>query len=122
MCNSTTTSWLSAPSRTRLEPIPSLTPTAARARTMTADRRLAIVFACVLIAACGDGKPVASADCIKVVEESGQSTDECLRLAPESDRVDLATPSFNHPTQITNRLHPTSNVTQVIMGGHVEGK
>jgi hypothetical protein len=89
---------------------------------MTADRRLAIVFACVLIAACGDGKPVASADCIKVVEESGQSTDECLRLAPESDRVDLATPSFNHPTQITNRLHPTSNVTQVIMGGHVEGK
>jgi hypothetical protein len=89
---------------------------------MKAGRGLVIGCACALIAACGDGKPIVSADCVKVVEESGQSTDECLPLAPESDRVDLATPSFNHPTQITNRLHPTSNVKQIIMGGQVEGK
>ena len=63
-----------------------------------------------------------AADCIKVVEESGKTTDECLPLAPESDRVDLATPTFSHPTQITNPLHPTSSVKQVIMGGQVEGK
>ena len=57
-----------------------------------------------------------------MVEESGQTTDECLPLAPESDRVDLATPTFSHPTQITNPLHPTSSVKQVIMGGQVDGK
>src|SRR5262245_3522945 len=73
------------------------------------------------VACSSTSAPVAS-DCIRVVEESGQTTDECLPLAPESDRVDLATPTFNHPTQITNRLHPTSNVKQIIMGGQVEGK
>ncbi len=30
------------------------------------------------------------ADCIKVVDESGQTTDECLPISPDSDRVDLA--------------------------------
>jgi hypothetical protein len=90
---------------------------------MNAGRRLVTLLACAVVAsACGDDKPAASADCIKVVEESGRTTDECLPLAPESDRVDLAIPTFSHPTQITNRLHPTSSVTQVIMGGQVEGK
>jgi hypothetical protein len=90
---------------------------------MNAGRRLVTLLACAVVAsACGDDKPAASADCIKVVEESGQTKDECLPLAPESDRVDLATPTFSHPTQITNRLHPTSSVKQVIMGGQVEGK
>ena len=90
---------------------------------MNAGRRLVTSLACALVAsACGDDKPAASADCIKVVEESGQTTDECLPLAPESDRVDLATPTFSHPTQITNPLHPTSSVKQVIMGGQVDGK
>jgi hypothetical protein len=90
---------------------------------MNAGRRLVTLLACAAVAsACGNDKPAASANCIKVVEESGQTTDECLPLAPESDRVDLATPTFSHPTQITNRLHPTSSVEQVIMGGHVDGK
>jgi hypothetical protein len=90
---------------------------------MNAGCRLVTLAACALVAsACGDNKPAASADCIKVVEESGQTTDECLPIAPDSDRVDLAAPVFSHPTQITNRLHPTSSVKQVIMGGNVEGK
>jgi hypothetical protein len=90
---------------------------------MNAGRRVVTLLACALVAsACGDNKPVASADCVKVVEESGQTTDECLPLAPQSDRVDLATPTFSRPTQITNPLHPTSSVKQVIMGGHVDGK
>jgi hypothetical protein len=90
-------------------------------------RRLVTLAICTPIVAApsvgcsGESAPVA-ADCIKVVEESGQTTDECLPLAPESDRVDLATPTFSHPTQITNRLHPTSDVKQVIMGGQVDGK
>src|SRR5258705_8583272 len=90
---------------------------------MNAGCRLVTLAACALVAsACGDKNPAASADCIKVVEESGQTTDECLPIAPDSDRVDLAAPVFSHPTQITNRLHPTSQLQQTIYGGHVDGK
>jgi hypothetical protein len=80
------------------------------------------LLACALVAACsGDPAPVAS-DCIKVVEESGQTTDECLPVSPDAQRVDLTTPAFGNPTSITNPLHPTSQVRQTIYGGHVDGK
>jgi len=32
-----------------------------------------------------------------------------LALAPEADRVDLAMPTFTHPTDITNPLFPVSS-------------
>ena len=64
----------------------------------------------------------APAECVKVVDESGETTDECLPIAPDSERVDLVTPAFSKPTPITNPLHPTSDVKQVIMGGHVDDK
>ena len=51
--------------------------------------------------------------------ESGERTDQCLPVAPDSERIDLATPKFSHPTPITNPLHPTSRVEQIIFGGHV---
>ena len=70
-----------------------------------------------------DSAPTPSAaDCVNVVDESGQKTDECLSLAPESERVDLVSPTFSKPTPITNPLHPTTDVTQVIMGGQVDGR
>ena len=62
------------------------------------------------------------ADCVNVVDESGKKTDECLPIASDGERVDLVTPAFSKPTPITNPLHPTSEVTQVIMGGHVDDK
>jgi hypothetical protein len=87
----------------------------------TGRRFVTLLIAAALGVACsGNPAPVAS-DCIKVVEESGQ-TDECLPIAPDSERVDLVTPAFSKPTPITNPLHPTSNVEQVIMGGHVDAK
>ncbi len=93
-------------------------------------RPLTVVFGTVvaLLVACGnDSAPVsapapAPAHCVKVVDESGKKTDECLPLAPDSERVDLVTPTFSKPTRITNPLHPTSEVTQVIMGGQVDDK
>ncbi len=86
-------------------------------------QRLGTVLACALVAsACGDTKPAASAECINVVEESGQTTGECLPVSPDARRIDLVTPTFGKPTPITNPLHPTSEVAQVIMGGHAEGK
>ena len=80
----------------------------------------------VVVAASGCGSDSAptpsAAECINVVDESGQKTDECLPLAPEGERVDLVAPTFSKPTPITNPLHPTNKVTQVIMGGQVDGK
>jgi hypothetical protein len=88
---------------------------------MYTGRGLILLCACALIAACADDKPAIATDCIKVVDQSGEPTDACLPTAPDSERVDLATPTFSKRTPITNPLHPTSEVTQVIMGGHVEG-
>jgi hypothetical protein len=45
-----------------------------------------------------------------------------LQVAPDSDRVDIAMPSFSDPTNITNPLFPVSNQASVLMLGHVEGK
>jgi hypothetical protein len=93
-----------------------------------ARRRLAPLF-CMFVAiaaACGTESTPASApapaECVKVVDQSGEPTDQCMPLAPEADRIDLVKPAFGKPTPITNPLHPTSDVKQVIMGGHVDDK
>jgi hypothetical protein len=90
---------------------------------MNTGRRLIVLLACALVAsACSGESAQVATDCINVVEESGQKTDECLPVSPDGQRVDLATPTFTHPTSITNLLHPTSQVQQTIYGGHVDGK
>jgi hypothetical protein len=45
-----------------------------------------------------------------------------IPIAPQSERVDLAMPSFSDPTNITNPLFPVSLQESVLMLGHVEGK
>jgi hypothetical protein len=92
-----------------------------------AARRLFTILICAQVvvaldAACSNNSAPVKADCIKVVKESGERTNECLPVAPDSERIDLGTPTFSHPTPITNRLHPTSRVEQIIYGGHVDGK
>ena len=47
-----------------------------------------------------------------MVDQNDEPTDECLAVAPDSERVDLVTPSFSNPTPITNPLHPTSEVSR----------
>jgi hypothetical protein len=44
------------------------------------------------------------------------------RLAPESQRVDLAVPTFTHPTQVTNLLFPISSLHAALLVGRFEGK
>lgn len=46
----------------------------------------------------------------------------CLPIAPARQRIDLTRPVFSKPTEITNPLHPSSKVAQVIYGGQVDGK
>jgi hypothetical protein len=79
------------------------------------------IVSALSVACSGQSAPVA-ADCIKVVTESGERTDQCLPVAPDSQRIDLGKPKFSQPTPITNPLHPTSRVEQVIFGGHVNNK
>ena len=43
-----------------------------------------------------------------------------LALAPESDRVDLAMPTFTNPTDITNPLFPVSSQESVLLLGTVD--
>jgi hypothetical protein len=43
-------------------------------------------------------------------------------VAPESERVDLAMPTFSDPTNITNPLFPVSEQASVLLLGHVDGK
>lgn len=61
--------------------------------------------------------------CVHVLDaNTGRTGSSCLSTAPAKDRVDLTEPRFTHPTRITNPLHPSSEVTQTIMGGQVDGK
>ena len=90
-------------------------------------RRLVTLLVCAPVVsalgvACGSGSAPVAAECVKLVEESGQTTGECLAVAPDSQRVDLGTATFSKPTPITNPLHPTSEVKQVIMGGQADDK
>ena len=41
--------------------------------------------------------------------------------APDSSRVDLATPSFSNPTQVDNPLFPIANLRSVVFLGREEG-
>ncbi|SEC09445.1 hypothetical protein [Streptomyces sp. TLI_105] len=68
------------------------------------------------------GSPSSGTDCVRIVEENGKKTDECLPLAPERERVDRGTPVFSHPTEITNPLHASSRIQQVIYDGQVDEK
>jgi hypothetical protein len=86
------------------------------------------LIAALATSACSDSNPTSrpssnattGSACIRVVEESGKKLATCLPVAPDSKRVDLTVPPFSNPTSITNPLHPSSKLTQVIYGGQVD--
>jgi hypothetical protein len=47
---------------------------------------------------------------------------EGLRVAPESERVDLASPTFSDPTSVSNPLFPISKQASVLLLGRVDGQ
>jgi hypothetical protein len=63
------------------------------------------------------GAPMSDPKCIRITDSF-----DCLEVAPESERVDLAQPSFSNPTTITNPLYPVSDLLSVVMLGHVDDK
>jgi hypothetical protein len=47
---------------------------------------------------------------------------EDIRVAPESDRVDLLAPTFSDPTNVSNPLFPVSRQESVLLLGRVDGQ
>jgi hypothetical protein len=45
-----------------------------------------------------------------------------LPVAPESERVDVAAPTFSNSTEVTNPLFPIAELHSAILNGRVEGK
>jgi hypothetical protein len=45
-----------------------------------------------------------------------------LRIAPESERVDVVAPTFTNPTAITNPLFPISDLHSAVLSGTVDDK
>jgi hypothetical protein len=68
-------------------------------------------------AASGTGSPPASTQ-----ETIPQPRVEGLTVAPASQRVDLASPTFSDPTNITNPLFPVSSQKSVLLLGRVDGQ
>jgi hypothetical protein len=65
----------------------------------------------------GPAPATPESECVQVEDES-----DCLPTAPESDRIDLATPAFSNPTAITNPLFPIGELAQVILLGTEAGE
>lgn len=85
-----------------------------RSPTRVAACSLLLVFLLLLVGCSDSGSPN-PAGCLS---DAGTP----LPLAPDSDRVDRATPTFGNPLAGTNPLHPVSEVTSYIQLGTVDGQ
>jgi hypothetical protein len=92
------------------------------------DRRLVAVVAVIAMSACTSG---AGGDATTPASSSPSSAGRLIPqpsvpagvdVAPLGERVDLAMPTFSHPTDITNPLFPVSAQASVLMLGRVEGE
>lgn len=79
---------------------------------------LAAAASSPIVVAAQASTPIASPEICIEIEGDG----DCLPVAPESDRVDLAEPSFSNPTTITHPLFPISALAQVIQLGTDAGE
>ena len=88
-------------------------------RTLAAAAPLA---ACaLLVAGCtGGDDPVPAAS--EQPTTIPQPDLEGLTVAPESERVDLSTPTFSNPTKVDNPLFPVSSQASVLLLGRVDGQ
>jgi hypothetical protein len=88
-------------------------------RTLAAAAPLA---ACALLAAgcTGGDDPIPAAS--EQPTTIPQPTVEGLTVAPESERVDLSTPTFSNPTKVDNPLFPVSSQASVLLLGRVDGQ
>jgi hypothetical protein len=91
---------------------------------MKAGAATLLAAALAAAAGCGgDGNSFASSPCSPTASEwAAASPPAKLPVAPESERVDRAAPSFSEPTTVTNPLHPTSRLRSAVLLGEAEGE
>jgi hypothetical protein len=89
---------------------------------------VAAVLLAVTLAASGCRDEVGSASTSGGGQETiaqetiAQPVVEDVRVAPESARVDLASPTFSDPTRVSNPLFPVSKLESVLLLGRVDGE
>ncbi|NOT34453.1 MAG: hypothetical protein HOP12_09815 [Candidatus Eisenbacteria bacterium] len=95
---------------------------------MTTTRRISWI-AILLLGAVGCEQQAASLNRLApaTASENAQARTaggDCdgLPTAPESQRVDLYTPAFPHPTRVTNPLFPIARLDRVLMLGNSHGE
>jgi hypothetical protein len=92
----------------------------------TAAAVLAIGLLAAIGAGCGGSDSVAasSSETIPQPTEAQLAASGLAKLpvAPESERVDIAAPTFSNPTEVTNPLFPISELHSAILNGRVDGK
>ncbi|MDQ5819890.1 MAG: hypothetical protein M3540_00420 [Actinomycetota bacterium] len=89
-------------------------------RNRGAGRTFAIVAMlapALIVSGCRHGN-----DSISARKTIPQPVVEGIRVAPESERVDLASPTFSDPTDVSNALFPVSKQASVLLLGRVDGK
>ena len=83
----------------------------------------AVLLATVLGAAgCQDESRPAASGTTSASETIPQPAVGGLAVAPDSERVDLLTPTYSSPTNVDNPLFPVSSQRSVLMLGRVEGQ
>src|SRR3989304_5071484 len=84
-----------------------------------------LALAVLVLAACGgngaeEASPTVTPQASPTASTCG--TDSGTGCAPDSERVDLAQPSFSDPTNVTNPLFPVSEQHSVLLLGTVDGE
>jgi hypothetical protein len=87
-----------------------------------AARLLGMVLAAALLSACTRDGGSGAASGTGRPKSIPQPIVNGLSVAPESERVDIAVPTFSDPTDITNPLFPVSRQESVLLLGRVDGE
>ena len=96
-------------------------------KTFATAVAVVLIAALALVACGGDGTDANATAAPETIPQPTQAElaaanlDE-LPVAPESQRVDIAAPTFSNPTEITNPLFPINDLHSVIFSGKVENK
>ena len=97
-------------------------------RPLLRPRRLAAVGSAAALLAgtlaaggCRDGSDLQATETV-AQGEIPQPVGEGIPVAPESERVDLLSPTFSDPTNVTNPLFPVSRQESVLLLGRVDGE
>jgi len=84
---------------------------------------LAFLSAALVVTGCSDDGGSSAADAETARREAiVQPAVRGLRVASERKRVDLATPAFSNPTDVSNPLFPVSKQESVLLLGRVDGR